>query len=176
MKKILLVIIFTFGMIIIQANNINAQTGLDLDSNIGLEPISVTIFPQVFLGVDQYYTVYSWVSFAGVLASFGIVAYWIFIVLKAAFNALKSEGDSEKLEGSYTRIKSTIIGASIALAFPILISIFGAVLGLGPMWSWPKAFRDCPNSTESSFYFQEVFRQTDAAATDPVAQAESVCY
>ncbi len=178
MKRKIFIIILTFAFTFFSISQVKAQddTDFDIDPNIRLGSINIPFFDQPFLSVDQYYTFFSWASFVGTLLSFGIVAYWIYLVLRAAFDALKSEGEAEKLESSFSEIKSAFIGASIALVFPILLTTLGFIFGLGPLWSWPKGFRSCPNNDESVFFFQEVLRQADAGAEDPVDEAEIVCY
>lgn len=178
MEKRLLQVILIVGLFGSYLTKISAQgsTHLDTDDTIGLLPIEFDFFPQIGLGVDQYFTIFSWVSFIATLFTIGIVIFWIYLILKAAFMALKSEGDAEQLQAAFGRIKSTFIGASVALIFPILLTIFGYILGLGPLWSWPSAFRECPGSDESAFFFQEVLRKSDAGAENPVDEAESSCY
>ncbi|MCA9387171.1 hypothetical protein KC669_04010 [Candidatus Dojkabacteria bacterium] len=175
-KRILLKLTIIAAIFQSAVVKVAAQTNLTTDDNIGLDPISFDFFPQVTLGLDQYATIFSWVSFVAGIFSLGIVVFWIFLILRAAFGALKSEGDSEQLQGSFEKIKSTFIGASIALIFPILLTVFGYIFGLGALWSWPAAFRSCPTTNESAFFFQEVLRQSDAGADDPVAEAEFVCF
>jgi hypothetical protein len=169
--------VFITSSFILQ-NTIIAQsndTSLDIDERIGLEPITISFFNQIDLGPDQYYTIFSWVSFVATMFTIGLVIFWIYLVLRAAFGALKSEGDSEQLAESFAKVKSAFIGASMALLFPILLSVFGFIFGLGPLWSWPSGLRSCPNVEESAFYFQEVLRQADTGVQDPVDAAERSC-
>ncbi len=173
-KVFILTIIIVFALILpVTAYAQNSE--LDIDDNIGLGQINISTFPQPDLSIDPSFTIFSWLSWIGTLASFGIVAFWIYLVLKAAFGALKSEGEPEKLEEAFSSVRSAFIGASIALVFPIILTILGYIFGLGPLWSWPSAFRQCESTNESAFFFQEVFRQADAGSEDPVADAEFVC-
>ncbi|MCA9381586.1 hypothetical protein KC678_04940 [Candidatus Dojkabacteria bacterium] len=177
-KRIILQLVMILGIFSSFVIKVSAQstTDLNIDDKIGLQPISFDFFPQIGLGVDQYYTIFSWVSFVATLFSIGLVAFWIYLIVRAAFEALRSEGDAEKLQGSFEKIKSTFIGASVALIFPILLTVFGYILGLGALWSWPSALRECPSTNESAFFFQEVLRQSDAGEEDPVSAAELSCY
>ena len=175
MKKILILIILSLNTFIFKLL-ISAQSdsNLDLDTNIGLEKINIPFFSQPLLAGNRYYTFLSWASFLGTIISFAIVAYWIFLILRAAFEALQSGSDSEKLEASFGRVRSAFIGATIALLFPIILTIIGFIFGLGPLWSWPSAFRECPSNRESIFFFQEVLLQANGGAANPVAEAEFV--
>lgn len=150
-------------------------SGFDLDDSIGLETISIPFFPQVSLPDSEYATFLSWASFAGGLFSIGLIVFWVFLILRAAFTMLKSEGHEEMVADSISRLKSVFIGAALAILFPIGLSVLGSLLGLGNLWSWPAAFRDCPG-TDSNYYYQEVLKLSDEGVADEKAVAESNCF
>ncbi len=147
-----------------------------LDKNIGLEEIRIPVFNQITLPNNEYSTALSWASFIGGLFSIGLVIFWIYLLLRASFKMLQSEGNSDGVEDSYAKLKSTFIGAALAIAFPIALSIVGGILGLGPLWSWPAAFRNCPGVGAGRYYFQEVLEQSKNGESGAKERAEGICF
>ncbi len=143
---------------------------------VGLEePIVIPFFNQIALPNDPYFSALSWLSFIGLLVSIGLIIFWIALIIRAAFQALQSEGNEEGMAESFNKLKSVFIGAGISIAVPIILSLIGGIMGLGPLWNWPAAFRGCPN-TDRSFFFQEVIYQSGNNIQDPVKAAENACY
>lgn len=149
--------------------------GDGIDENVGLEEIKIPIFGQPsFLKDTPYYTIFSWISFGGLLFSIGLVIFWIALIVRAAFQAVQSEGNEEGLGESFKRVQSVFVGAGVALLVPIAISLFGGIIGLGPLWDWPAGLRDCPGGSKQ-YFFQQVL-ELKGSAEDPVAEAESICF
>lgn len=183
-----LIIIFTLIFFISFLTNVFAQvtTGtpsttsqFDIDNKINLEPITIPVFGDLALGIDPHATLFSWLSFGANLIVVALVVFWIFLILRAGFEAIKSEGDSEKISEASKKVKSAVIGVATTLIFPAILSVIGALMGLGPLWSWPAALRDCPNlkdSGGSQFYFQEVLVQADNGEANPRAAADVACF
>jgi hypothetical protein len=155
----------------------DSNTNLDIDDSIDIKPITVPVFRGVDLLPGKYATILSWLSFVGTVFSVGLIAFWIFLLVRAAFGAAKSEGSEEGLGTARKRVQSTFIGAAVSIIVPAIISFVGVLLGLGPLWNWPIAFRDCPNSPDGSeFFFQEVIKWSNAGTANPRAAAESACF
>jgi len=176
---LLVLAIFTIAFSIsVSAQSAVGQVGevnLNVDERIGLQTISIPYFDQIAIPGDEYSTTLSWLSFIGSVASIAIVAFWIVLVLRAAFSALQAEGEPEQMAESFKKLRSVFIGAAIAIAFPIGLSLIGFFFGLGPLWTWPAAFRDCPNST-NRYYYQEVLDQERSGAADAVTAANQACF
>lgn len=153
----------------------NNSDPLDIDNSIGLDPIKIPFFPQVNLPTNEYSTFLSWASFIGGLFSIGLVIFWVFLILRASFTMLKSEGNEEMVADSISRLKSVFIGAALSIIFPIGLSVIGGILGLGNLWAWPAAFRNCPG-TDSNYYYQEVLKVSNAGVANPKEQAELNCF
>lgn len=157
----------------------DATRQFDIDDNINIEPITIPVFGDLALGIDPHATLFSWLSFGANLIVVALVVFWIFLILRAGFEAIKSEGDSEKISEASKKVKSAVIGVAMTLIFPAILSVIGALMGLGPLWAWPAALRDCPNlkdSGGSQFYFQEVLVQADNGEANPRAAADSACF
>lgn len=156
-------------------NDVDLQPG-GVDSNLGIEEIRIPFFGQPeFLKDSAYYSIFSWISFLGMIFSIGLILYWVFLIVRASFKAVKSEGNEEGLQDSFERVKSVFVGAAVAIAIPLIISVFGALLGLGPLWSWPAGLRNCPG-TDRDYYFQEALDQRQSGAADPISAAEAACF
>jgi hypothetical protein len=140
----------------------DSDTQLNIDDSIDIKPITIPVFRG--LGVPgKYATVLSWLSFIGTIFSVGIIAFWVFLLVRAAFLAAKSEGDEGGLGDAQKRVKSTFIGAAMSIIIPGIISLIGVGLGLGPLWTWPVAFNSCDGGSdgESQYLFQEFLKTTD---------------
>lgn len=150
---------------------------LDIDDSIDIHEIRIPFFGQVELGFDEYATIWSWLTFIGGLISIFVMVFWVGLILRAAFLALKSEGSEEGMGEAMKKMQSAFIGAGISIAFPVALSLIGAIMGIGSLWQWPKALRGCPRSEDSAFFFQQVLRESDDPnIADPTSAAESTCY
>jgi hypothetical protein len=148
------------------------QTPLDLD------PIRIPIFAAPFniLPNSEHATILSWVGFFGSIITIGIVVFWIYLILKASFQALKSQENPDEIGEAQKRVVSTFIGAGLSILIPVIISIVGVFVGAGPLWNWPVAFRKCEDGTDR-YYYQVVIE--NAQTTDSktaVEQAEARCF
>lgn len=151
-----------------------AQSTIELDENIGLQEVRLTFFPQPDFAVGEF-SILSWLSFIGGIATVGLIAYWIFLILAASFSALQSSGEAEGLAESYNKLKSTFIGAGLAFLFPLALTLVGVIMGLGPFWTWPKAFQRC-ESSQYTFYYQALLaEEVDNTREVAAVQAEDIC-
>jgi hypothetical protein len=186
---VLLLAVLLFSLISLTSNSVfaqvtsgspDAQRQFDIDDKINLEPITIPVFGDLSLGISAHATLFSWLSFSANVVVIALVVFWIFLVLRAGFEAIKSEGDAEKISEAAKKVKSALIGVGTTLIFPAILSIIGAIMGLGPLWTWPAAFRDCPNQKDSEegsqFYFQEVLKKADTGIPNPSSAAEQSCF
>lgn len=169
---ILAFFLFIFSFAVTTRAQEVVETPLDLD------PIVIPIFAAPFniLPNSEYATVLSWVGFFGSIITIGIVVFWIFLILKAAFQALKSQENPDEIGEARKRVVSTFIGAGLSILIPVIISIVGVFVGAGPLWNWPVAFRKCEDGTDR-YYYQVVIE--NAQTTDSrtaVEQAEARCF
>ena len=156
MRKIIISITILIFSVSLYLSPILAQGRVDdtdFDTETGLGTIEIPFFNQLDFGDTAGFTIISWLSFIGALLSLAIFIYWVFLLVSAGLKALRAEGDSEKIQQGFKETKSTFIGVSIALMFPILLSIIGAIVGVGAIWQWPQAFQTCDNANYD-FYFQ----------------------
>jgi hypothetical protein len=175
-----IIIIFTFiifsGGIFASGSGTVRDVPLDIDNSIGLEQIKIPFFPQISLPNEEYATIFSWLSFGGALFSIGFIIFWIILIIRASAQMLRSQGNDDAMAESFKKLKSVFVGAGITVAFPILISIIGGFMGLGPLWNWPAALRDCPNDPRFNYYFQAVIHVADGSDPDPKATANRMCF
>lgn len=160
----------------VNAQPVDADTTFRTDSEIGIGVITIPFFNQPLGPGGEYATLFSWVSFFGVIFTLGIIIFWVFLLLKAGIKAFQSEGTPEGLSEAYKQAKAVFIGAGLSLAFPVLLTVLGLVLGVGGIWTWPKAFRDCPNSPDHNFYVQAFLDIQDDGVTDAEREANILCY
>ncbi|MDQ6986087.1 MAG: hypothetical protein Q9M91_05790 [Candidatus Dojkabacteria bacterium] len=170
--------IFTLNIVSAQGGGtVDLDTQFDLDSKISLQSITINYFPQPLDPGGEYATVLSWLSFFGILITIGAAVFWIFLLLKAGLFAFKSEGDEVALAESYKKVKSVFIGAGLSFLFPMILTVVGFAVGVGGIWTWPKAFRDCPNDPDLNFYFQAVLEVDESIPANRVdIEAETRCY
>jgi hypothetical protein len=165
--------IITFLLVVFPNVVVFAQDGsADLESivpedtsdKVGLEEISIPFFKQSFDFTSDYDTVLSWLGFFASLYTIVIVIFWIIYILRATVRAVRSSGDSEKLSGAYTQIKSVLLAAGLSILFPVLLSLIGIFIGAGSIFQWPKAFRSC--NDQYQYYFQALLNAPDDADID----------
>lgn len=133
------------------------------------------IYIPVFVAPDPSFSIFSWIFFIGALASIGAVIFWIYRIIKAAVKALRSEGKSEDLGEAWKEVQGVIISAAMTLAFPVILSLVGAILGIGTIFEWPRMFRECDEGAASDYYFQ-AFLAVPEGNTDPIGYADGQCF
>lgn len=140
------------------------------DDKIGLDTISIPFFPQ--LGISsEYSTTLSWVGFVGTLLTIGIVGFWIVYVVRQGVKAMTAETNADQLAESQKKIVRVLTSMAITFFFPAAISIVGAIIGAGPIWEWPLAFREC-NYKDYSYYYQAIADE-DINSRE---EADAVCF
>ncbi|MEP7103845.1 MAG: hypothetical protein ABI721_04010 [Candidatus Dojkabacteria bacterium] len=170
LKKTLLTIL---GSLSIFSPLVLHAQALDITGNkLNIDPIIIPFFP-VFGSINpQYFTVLSWITFAGSVIIILVIILWIVRILLAGLDAVRSEGDPEKLSESYKKIQASLVGVALTFLIPILLTVIGFVLGIGSIFNWPKMFSGCPN-TEYEYYFKAYFNAP--AGEDPTTFASQVC-
>lgn len=133
------------------------------------------IYIPIFVAPDPNFSIFSWIFFIGALASIGAVVFWIYRIIKAAIKALRSEGKSEDLGEAWKEVQGVIISAAMTLAFPVILSLVGALLGIGTILEWPRMFRECDEGSASDYYFQ-AFLAVPEGNTDPIGYADGQCF
>lgn len=186
MKKLLLTILLILGIlafpIAVYAEGggaVDFTDDLTTDDKIGLDTITIPFFPQ--LGISsEYSTTMSWFGFIGTLITLAIVAYWIVFIIRQGIKAMTAETNVDQLAESRTKVVRVMTSMALTLAFPAAISIVGAIIGAGPIWEWPLAFRECNYTTynlkgelvEYSYYYQ-VLADESINSRD---EADAVCF
>jgi Trk-type K+ transport system membrane component len=148
----------------------------DIDSNIGLEEIRVPIFASFIDFNTQNASIFSWLSFLGALATIGLVVFWIFLLIKAGVKGMQSQGNPENVAEAFKQVQSVLIGAIVTLFFPFVLSVIGVFLGIGTIFSWPKMFQFCNETTEYQFYYQALLARDQGSTEQRTPdQAEAAC-
>lgn len=146
---------------------------LNIDNEIGLREIRIPIFTSFIDFNTENASIFSWLAFVGSLATIGLVVFWVFLLVKAGVKGMQSQGNSENLGLAFKQVQSVLIGAAISLLFPLVLSIIGLVLGIGTIFSWPKMFQLCDDSTGYQFYFQALLDGQKGDGT--TAGADNAC-
>lgn len=141
-----------------------------LDDNIGLQEIRVPIFSSFIDFNTENASIFSWLSFIGALATIGLVVFWIFLLVKAGVKGIQSQGNPEALGEAFKQVQSVLIGAIISLIFPFVLSVIGLFFGIGTIFSWPKMFQFCEESSGVQFYYQALLDESAGGDKD-VAEA-----
>jgi hypothetical protein len=152
-------------------NSIEVDTG-----QTGLQPIKISFFPQIKLLDAQYASIFSWLSFLANLAILALVLFWIYKIIMAGVNAMRSGGEAEKLQESYKQIRSVFIGVALTLSIPIILTLIGVFIGVGRFWEWPLALRECKDP-EYEYYFQalQAFSE-EGNLENPKEYVDNICF
>lgn len=162
MKKRIFILVLSFFLI--TSSNVFAG-GLNLDTqtndNINLDPIIIPLFSSNALDFVENASILSWLSFAGALFTVLILVFWIVRILIAGVQAVRSEGDTTKLQDSYTKLKSNFIGMGVTFLVPLVLSLVGAFFGIGTIFNWPESFQFCDENSQYRFYFEAFAKEGD---------------
>jgi len=141
-------------------------------SAVGLDPIVIQFFPVFGTINSKYFTVLSWITFIASILVVLVIIFWVVRILLAGLEAIRSEGDSEKLQEAFKKIQSNLVGIGITFIIPIILTVIGFILGIGTIFNWPKMFSGCPD-TEYEYYFRAYFNAP--AGEDPTEFASRTC-
>lgn len=149
---------------------VNAQTELDVDG-INLETIRIPLFLPFDADFAESATVFSWLSFIGILATVALVIFWIFLILRTAVKAMQSRGESDGLQDVSKRFQSIFIGVFLTFLVPVILSVIGVLIGIGTIFAWPKMFTECRNKVNYQYYYQAYLELGESAAEGQCGQA-----
>ncbi len=150
---IFLFVTLTLNLIVYAANN-------DANLNVGdlnLQSIRIPLFLPFDPKFGSSLTVFSWITYIGIIATGAIIVFWIYLIIRTAVKAMQSHGEADALADVSKRFRSIFIGMFITFLFPIVLSVIGVLLGVGTIFAWPKMFSRCDNhsgSTGYEYYFQ----------------------
>ncbi|RMD77223.1 hypothetical protein D6810_01540 [Candidatus Dojkabacteria bacterium] len=134
-----------------------------------LEPIRVPVFPIPSSGFDpSYATILSWLSFVG-----GVLSVFVLVIFLFRFVTLSAQmitkGDSEEnVKNVIKKVRYNFLGLIFSILVPFILSLVGALLGVGNIFEWPKMFSSCESSGDYEFYFQAALREG--------ADADKICF
>ncbi len=169
---ICLILSFTFLSTNVVGQSVDFNEDFNIDDNVGLEQIKVPFFPQLALDT-KYSTTMSYISFGFNVVLLAIVIFWIIKIVMTGIKAMKNASNQEGLQEAVKKVRAVLEGAALTFVFPIIIVVVGAFLGLGAVWNWPLAFREC-NTTidgkEVQYYYQAF------GLLDSKEEADSVCF
>lgn len=142
----------------------------------GLDPITISFFPQVTLIDAEYASFLSWLSFIANIAILVLVLFWLYKIFFAGIEAMRGGGEAEKLVESWKKVRAVLLGVTISFLIPIILSIVGTFLGVGAIWEWPLAFRECKDD-RYDYYFQALQEWSQTTnVSDPKAEVDSICF
>ena len=134
------------------------QTEVNLPSEVKLDPIFIPTFIDFSTTFSALggpaSTVFSFISFLGVLATAGVSIFWVFRILKIGIDGLQSEGKPEKIQELSQNLINVLKGVFMSFLFPLILSIIGIFAGIGTIFEWPRMFRQCQDNGEYAYYFQ----------------------
>ena len=142
---ILLVFLFSLSSF----NTVNAQSGVNNGAN---DNLLCDVFPFIKSlkftaslcgetgtggAFDAVNTGVTYLRFGFSLVFVGIIAVAIFIIIKAALNYIRSEGDNEKVEQATKSIRNVFIGIGALLVgiigLVIILAVFQSSSGVNPL-------------------------------------------
>lgn len=169
---ICLILSFTSLATNVVGQSVDFNEDFNIDDNIGLEQIKVPFFPQLALDT-KYSTTMSYVSFGFNIILLGIVAFWIIKIVMTGIKAMKNATNQEGLQEAAKKVRAVLEGAALTFLFPIILIVVGAFFGLGAVWNWPLAFRECNttiNGKEVQYYYQAI------GLLESKEEADSMCF
>ncbi|MCA9379539.1 hypothetical protein KC640_03855, partial [Candidatus Dojkabacteria bacterium] len=104
------------------------------------------------------------------LVFIGVLLLWVYLVLRAALDVVRSQGDEGMIEGGKKRITNVLMSISILFVFLVGITLIASFFGVGNFWQWPKSFSLCTNS--DTYYFRYALEQADSGKTPEQLEAE----
>lgn len=147
--------------------------------NIGLKDITIKTF-QSPIDLSNF-SIFSWVSFFGILLIVLIVVYWVWVIIKIGVLAIQSEGNQEKLQEVAKRFRAIFLSMALFFLFPVALSLIGIFLGIGNIFQWPKMFSFCnvlvesdlPSSPRNVIFYYQVFL---GEGEGDFQKADLICY
>ena len=129
------------------------QASVNLPDEVNLKPITIPLFVDFSAVAGSSSTVFSLVSFIGVIATLGIVAFWIYKIVRLGIEGMQSGGKADKIQELIKKLQNILLGVFMSFLFPVILSIIGIFAGLGTIFDWPRMFRSC-ESADYDYYFQ----------------------
>jgi len=139
---------------------------------IGLGVITLPTF--ISLDIARNFSIYSWVAFAINIIFWVILMIWVVIIIRAAVDIVRSQGNEDMIKGSYKKFGSVFWSITFLIGFVAVLSIVASFFGLGAFWDWPKVFSKCDENVASGeivYYYQRVL-ETQTTGED----ADNACF
>lgn len=147
------------------------QSTVTLPDEVNLKPITIPLFVDFSAVAGSASTVFSLLSFLGVIATLGIVAFWIVKIVQLGVEGMQSGGKSDKIQELIKKLQNILLGVFMSFLFPVILSIIGIFAGLGTIFEWPRMFRSC-ESADYDYYFQAFLDKGGANARE---EADAEC-
>jgi len=144
---------------------------IDLPSEVKLNPIFIPTFIEFDALVGTSATIFSLLSFVGILATIGIVIFWVYKIVRLGVEGIQSEGKSEKIEELTKKLQNIFLGIFMSFLFPIILSIIGLFSGIGTIFEWPRMFRAC--EVGEYYYYYQAYLDQDGP--DAITDADTIC-
>lgn len=173
-QKVLITVLVLLGSQVFSASA--AASGITIpDPGVGLKPITI----PTFLSLDQIanFSVLSYFSFLLAIAFLGVMLLWVVLVVRAAIDYLRSQGDEKMIEGSTKRISNVFASVTILFVFIVVITVVANFFGIGNFWEWPKSFSLCNGNLSrdpGAYYFNYFLRRVSEGASSE--QIDRECF
>jgi len=148
-----------------------SSTTIDLPDEFRIKPIRIPTFIDFSTIVGSSATVFSFLSFVGILATVGITVFWIGKAVQLGILGMQSGGKQDKIQEIMKSLRNVFTGVFMTFLFPVILSIIGIFAGVGTVFDWPRMFRSCGTDTYD-YYFQAYL---DQEGSDATAQADAIC-
>ncbi len=141
-------------------------------ADIGLGSFTLPTF--ISLDIARNFSIFSWIGLAVSIFFFVILMIWVVIIIRAAVDIVRSQGNEDMIKGSYKRFGSVFWSITFLIGFVAVLSIVASFFGLGAFWDWPKVFSQCDKNVASGeivYYYQRAL-ETQTTGED----ADNACF
>ncbi len=105
---------------------------------------------------------------------FVILMLWVVIIIRAAIDIVRSQGNEDMIKGSYKKFGNVFWSVTFLIGFVAVLSIVASFFGLGAFWDWPKVFSQCDKGVDNDevvYYYQRAL-ETQTTGED----ADNACF
>lgn len=129
------------------------QSGSGSGNEITLDPgdaldigaINIPIFTS--MEFINNFSPFSYVALLLNILFVGITLLWIFLMIKAAVDYMRSNNDEGVMQGANKQISSVFASISLLFFSFVFLIILGGVLGLGNFFDWPRVLSVCDDGS-----------------------------
>lgn len=125
----------------------NCEDAADPDNcePINFDPIELPVF--VSLQFIENFSPFSYVALALNLVFVLTTVLWVFLMIKAAVDYMRSQGDEGMVTGANKQIGSVFASITILFVSFLILIVIGTFLNLGNFFDWPRVLSTCTDGT-----------------------------